>query len=824
MLKSLRFAVLFAGVTLGFAAMAQPAPEDQGPPPDQGDQSDQSDPPTRVGRLSYIHGAVSFVPAGENDWVEAQLNRPLVTGDKLWTDNGSRAELEIGSAAVRMDEQTSFDFLNLDDNAAQVELTQGTLNLRVRRLYDGQTYEIDTPTLAFVANRVGEFRVDVQPDGQTTVVSVMHGGGDVYGEGGARFHVDEGQSVTFTDPQLQNYASADLSQPDEFDNFASQRDQRWDNAPSKKYVSEDLIGYQDLDDYGTWDDAPEYGHVWYPSHVEADWAPYHTGHWAWVGAYGWTWVDEAPWGFAPFHYGRWAYVGNRWGWCPGEIGVRPVYAPALVAFVGGGLNVSVSSGPIGWFPLGYRDPYFPAYHVSQRYFTNINVYNTRGINVSVVNNYYGGYRGGHVDYANIHYSNREVRGALVAVPAATFVGARSVSSARVRVDEHTFANARVSGFAAVAPTRASLTAASAARAVPVRGAMNRPIVAATRPPAPVASFAQRQNELTRNPGQPLAARQLRTATPATGVAARGRPIVNNNVKVVTQAGAPARTAAPTIQRGATVGKPTLVNRGNLPAVQRGAATPNAAANVNTGRPAVNGAASTMVRPAATGTPNTGRAGVTGTPNAQRLDSSRFAHPNNGTPANNAVQNRAGSPVTRQTNETVQGRTPTNNGAVNRNTGPQFARPTTTENSNPRSVGTVNNNRPSTIGTPQTPRATTITPRATTSPNATELRRTQQPATEVQRTPQSTFRGSNNATPQTRTQPELHQQPRQVTPQVQQQRQITPQVQQRQVTPQVQPRVVAPVQNQPRSNPPAQNRSNDRGNDRSSKKDDDKKGH
>ena len=232
------------------------------------------------------------MPAGENDWVEAQINRPLVTGDKLWTDNGSRAELEIGSAAMRMDGQTSFDFLNLDDNAAQVELTQGSLNLRVRRLYDGQTYEIDTPTLAFVANRVGEFRIDVQPDGQTTVVSVMHGGGDVYGEGGSRFHVDEGQSVTFSDPQLQNYESADLPQADDFDNFALQRDGRWDNSPSKRYVSEDLIGYQDLDDYGSWDDAPEYGHVWYPSHVEADWSPYHSGHWAWVGAYGWTWVDR----------------------------------------------------------------------------------------------------------------------------------------------------------------------------------------------------------------------------------------------------------------------------------------------------------------------------------------------------------------------------------------------------------------------------------------------------------------------------------------------------------------------------------------------------
>jgi hypothetical protein len=810
MLKSLRFAVLIAGVTLGYAAMAQPAPEDQGPPPGQGDQSDQSDPPTRVARLSYVHGAVSFVPAGENDWVEAQLNRPLVTGDKLWTDNGSRAELEIGSAAMRMDAQTSFDFLNLDDNAAQVELTQGSLNLRVRRLYDGQSYEVDTPTLAFVANRVGEFRIDVQPDGQTTIVSVMHGGGDVYGEGGSRFHVDEGQSVTFSDPQLQNYQSADLPQPDEFDNFALQRDGRWDNSPSKRYVSEDLIGYQDLDDNGSWDDAPEYGHVWYPSHVDVDWSPYHSGHWAWVGAYGWTWVDDESWGFAPSHYGRWAYISNRWGWCPGEIAVRPVYAPALVAFVGGGVSIGISSGPIGWFPLGYRDPYFPAYHVSERYFTNVNVYNTRGINVTVINNYYGGYRGGHVDYANIHYANRDVRGAVVAVPAAAFVGARSVGAARVRVDERTFANGgRVSGFAAVAPTRASLSAANAARAVPAARVGNRQIVAATRPPAPVASFAQRQTQLSRNPGQPLAARELRAGPAAGAAAGGGRAVANNNVKVVTQAGAPTRTAAPVIQRGARVGNPAVVNRGNgnLPAIQRGTATTNATA----GRPAANTAAATTGRPAATGNAETGRAG------AQRLDSSRFAHPTGtpGTPATNATQNRAGA-VTRQTNESVQNRTGNtpNNGAANRTSGPQFSRPTGNDSSNGRSVGTMNNNRATTTS------PTTNAAPVRSTPNA-ELRRTP-PATET-RTQSNTFR-NNNVTPQTqtRTQPEFHQaQPRtsQPTPQVQQQRVVTPQVQQ-------QPRVVQPVQQQPRNNPPPpQNRGgNEKGNDRGNKKDDDKKGH
>ena len=659
MFKSTRFAVLLAGVTLAVAAWAQPASE----------EGDQADPPSRVARLSYIHGDVSFVPAGENDWVQAQLNRPLVTGDKLFADGGARAALEIGAASVRMDQNSNFDFLNLDDNNAQMELTQGSLNLRVRRLYDGQNYEIDTPTLAFVVNRVGEFRVDVQGNGQGTTVTVLSGGGDVYGEGGARFRVDEGQSVTFNDSQLQNYLVSDLPQTDAFDDFCHQRDRRMTASTSRRYVSEEVIGYEDLDDYGNWDDAPQYGHVWYPTSVAVGWSPYHYGHWGWVGAYGWSWIDDAPWGFAPFHYGRWVYVSDRWGWCPGRIDVRPVYAPALVAFVGGrigGVNVSIGIGePIGWFPLGFGEPYIPSYRVSRNYFTNVNVSNTT-INNTVINNYYGNYSAGNVNYSQINYANRNVNGAVTAVPVSAFVGAKPVATAAVAVNRETFANARVNGFAAVAPTRASLAPQVAARAVPAAAVVNRPIVAATKPPAPVASFAQRQAVLDKNPGQPLPARQLRT-TAVAGTSTAGGPAgaiaARPNMKVVTQ-GAPVRSEAPKLPVKAGTAAATNANMrtnqpGNNAQINANAAT-NMRGNAN---------ANAVNRPAAQATnpPVTGAAGNT---NAQQLNSARFAHPN-ATDQTKAVGNGV-SPPTRSatTNERqVQHREVTGNanagqGAVN----------------------------------------------------------------------------------------------------------------------------------------------------------------
>ena len=625
MFKPFRFAVLLAGVTLAFSALAQPAPDDDGP------QGPAADPPTRVARLSYLHGDVSFVPAGENDWVEAQLNRPLITGDKLWTDRGSRAEMGIGPATLRIDENTSFDFLNLDDKVAQVELTQGSLNLHVRRLYDEQTYEIDTPTLAFVINRVGDFRIDVLPNGQATVVTVLQGGGDAYGEGGARFRVEEGQSVTFNDPQLQAYDVAAIPRRDDFDNFYTERDHRWDASTSRRYVSEEVIGYEDLDDNGDWSDEPEYGNVWYPTTVAVGWSPYHHGHWGWVGAYGWTWIDDASWGFAPFHYGRWAYIHNRWGWCPGPVAVRAVYAPALVAFVGGGVSVGISTGPVGWFPLGVRDVYYPSYRVSEHYFVNINLGNSRHFDRGTVGGYYGDYHRGHVDFEHINYANRHVEGAVVAVSHETFVGARPVAREAIAVNRDTFANGgQVSGFARVAPTRTSLVAStSAARVAPPQAVANRQIVAASKPPPPVASFAQRESQLRKNPGQPLAVTQMHqpAAVAATGPAANaGRP----NVRVVTNTGVPARTAAPALPARSlngvpNNGAPNAANTRMAPNAQAGREN-QGAQNGRNNLPAVQNNAG----------PNSGR------PNAgAHLDSSRFAHPQSGPATVNGRANDAG---------------------------------------------------------------------------------------------------------------------------------------------------------------------------------------
>ena len=174
----------------------QGPPQDmQGPGPDN--QAPAQDPPGRVAQLSYSSGSVSFQPNGQGDWVQAVTNRPLTAGDNLWADKDSRAELHIGSTAIRMDSETSITFLDLDDHTTQIKLSMGSLIVRVRHLDDGDTFEIDTPNLAYNIQRTGEYRLDVNSDGNLTDVTVWQGRGEATG-GGESYLVLAGQEARFS--------------------------------------------------------------------------------------------------------------------------------------------------------------------------------------------------------------------------------------------------------------------------------------------------------------------------------------------------------------------------------------------------------------------------------------------------------------------------------------------------------------------------------------------------------------------------------------------------------------------------------------------------
>lgn len=492
--------------------------------------ADDDDPPGRVARLSYVNGQVSFSPSGTDDWVGAELNRPVTTGDKLWSDQNSRAELHIGSASIRLGEQTGFSFLNLDDRMMQVRLTEGTISLRVRRLDQEQSIEIDTPNLAFTVLRPGRYRVNVDEAGETTIINVRDGDGEVTG-GGSSYTVHPGQQGIFTGTDTLNADIEPLPDLDSFDSWCDERDLREDHSVARRYVSDDVIGYEDLDDYGGWRQVPEYGTVWFPHVTVVGWAPYRFGHWVWISPWGWTWVDDAPWGFAPFHYGRWVFAGGGWGWvpCPPPVVavayVRPVYAPALVAWVGGphfaagvgfgggGLAAGVN---VGWFPLGPREVYVPSYPVSRRYVNNVNISNTT-VNQTVINNYYNTtIVNKNVAVNNVRYVNQNIPGAVTATSPRAFTSAQPVGRNLVAVNQREVvsAPAAVRAPSVVPPKQAVLGAAAAANVHPPAAIQSRPVVARTAPPPAPPSFAVRQAAIERNQGQPLsitASRQLQPA-------------------------------------------------------------------------------------------------------------------------------------------------------------------------------------------------------------------------------------------------------------------------------------------------------------------------
>jgi hypothetical protein len=568
----------------------------------QAKADDDDDPPSRVARLSFANGPVSFNPAGTDDWVTAVVNRPITTGDKLWTDNGARAELHIGSAAIRLSGNTGFSFLNLDDGTAQIRLTEGTIDVRVRSLDQDETFEIDTPNLAFSILRAGNYKINVNEAGDATLVTVRDGQGEVTG-GGSAYTVHARETGTFAgtdqlDADIQGYGDND----DDFDHWCSDRDRREDHSESARYVSSDVIGYEDLDDNGGWRPVPEYGNVWFPHTTIVGWAPYRYGHWVWISPWGWTWVDDASWGFAPFHYGRWVTVRGVWGWVPcaprvvGVAYVRPVYAPALVAWVGGphfsvGIGVGGGGGVgvgVAWFPLAPREVFVPSYRVSRTYVTRVNVSNTTVTNV-VVNNYYNNVVV-NKNVTNIRYVNQSAPNGVTATSQENFRSAQPVGRNMMRVDRREVETAQVNvNTPTVAPEQRSVLGSGVAadRRPPARF-QERPVVAKTAPPPPPASFVRQQQEIQTNGGRPPAVSEMRRAQ--NGNTLQERP----NIRI-------APPAQPGTPRNAQVNRPAgnmpnnqgnvPNNRGNVPNNQGNA--PNNQGNVqnnNNRPPAVNNVA------------------------------------------------------------------------------------------------------------------------------------------------------------------------------------------------------------------------------------------
>jgi hypothetical protein len=428
-----------------------------------------ADPPERVGRLNYASGSASFAAAeAPEDWVQAVVNRPLTSGDRLWIDRDGRAEFHVGSTAVRVGAYTAVDVLNLDDHRLQLRLAEGSVNVRLRELDLDDIVEIATPAGAVLLREPGSYRISADPQRDLTRVVATFGQAEVVTPTQSFLVPSSQAAVVPAAGGPPSFEVAAYAVTDQFDRFSAERDRREDHVVSSRYVSRDMTGYEDLDQYGSWHSLPEYGNVWVPASVPTGWAPYRQGHWVWISPWGWTWVDDAPWGFAPFHYGRWVYVDRYWAWAPGPVVRRPVYAPALVAFVGGSSwSVSVASGPaVGWFPLGWHEPFIPWYRATPRYVQSVNV--THVTNVT--------------NHTTVNYVNRSRPEAVTVVSQQTFKSSRSAWQERRRVAQVELARAEViRDRVPVDPVRASFVSERPGRRPPAE-VRAREVVSVNAPP------------------------------------------------------------------------------------------------------------------------------------------------------------------------------------------------------------------------------------------------------------------------------------------------------------------------------------------------------
>ena len=335
------------------------------------------DPPARAGRVSEISGGDAWIFDREaRDWERLARNQTLEEGDRLRSDAGARLTLRIGSTTLWLDERSELEVERMDDERVLLRVERGGLAMRLRSREQAQDYRLLTREGRAFPDGEGLFRID----------QLQRGTRAVAWQGRLRFEFRDPQAdpVWLTAGEQAEFWWADGPRTerqgtdrDAFARWLQNQREAEGEIETYRYVSPEMTGAEDLDRYGRWETHVEYGAIWFPYQVAPGWEPYRHGRWVWTSRWGWTWVDEAPWGFAPFHYGRWLLVGGRWCWVPGRYVARPVYAPALVSW---SININLGSSgrrpppprPGMWAPLPPREVYQPVYRHTPGYRDRIN--------------------------------------------------------------------------------------------------------------------------------------------------------------------------------------------------------------------------------------------------------------------------------------------------------------------------------------------------------------------------------------------------------------------------------------------------------------------
>jgi hypothetical protein len=430
-------------------------------------------------RLSYIDGEVSFWREGGDEWARARVNLALAEGDALYTGEDANLEVQFGNRSfVRADENTQLSLLVQEEHYIQFKLASGRVSFDLRSMAVGDMLEVSTPDAVFTIEHPGYYRVEVNTR-DTHFITRRGGEATLTTADGRSLSIYPSEDIVVTAGNPVRVATYAASAPDAWDHWNDARSDRFGESVSTRYLPPGVYGAEELDHYGGWRVVPTYGSVWIPHGISADWAPYSTGSWVWDPFYEWTWIDDAPWGWAPFHYGRWVYVDGFWAWAPGPMVRRPVYSPALVAFMirDHDVSVRISIGLPGlwWVALSWGEPVLPwwgapGYRGHPRWsgWGGPRIVNNVVVNQTTV-----------INVGSIRFHNASLPRAILTVPPDRFGREWGRATVETRYRHTDFAPVR--GELPLKPVSASLFGGAPKGIQPPREIVARPVVSTRTP-------------------------------------------------------------------------------------------------------------------------------------------------------------------------------------------------------------------------------------------------------------------------------------------------------------------------------------------------------
>gem|GEM_PF-452967 len=301
------------------------------------------------GYLRTVESAATLIQAGSKDRTPADVNQPLMVGDRIQVPDGSKVELVLADHnMVRLDGGSDLVLEHLagspdgNDRATVLRLLEGNAQLVVTEDSLGDELpRVDTANATVYPQDFGTYRIAADKGGWSEVT---------VRSGRAQVVTDQGTEDLGAGEQAVVEADIDVHEAtgmDGLERWAMRLDQDSQQAEETGLndVNEDLrYSAAPLNRYGGWVTVSNQRY-WRPR-VAEDWRPYTDGRWVYTPS-GMTWVSSEPWGWVPYHYGSWDYVaGYGWLWQPGY-----VYSPAWVYWYWG-------PSYTGWCPMGYYTRFY----------------------------------------------------------------------------------------------------------------------------------------------------------------------------------------------------------------------------------------------------------------------------------------------------------------------------------------------------------------------------------------------------------------------------------------------------------------------------------